>query len=281
MKVGAKVLTVAITAAFVVTTTAVALLRPSEEPDDLWSELGRKDQSHIMGLHKTDASDDYTSRLIQLTQASRSQLPPPQETDIVWSELGRKDQSRVPASHKTNVSDDYASQLIQLTQAAGSHEDRYPPIPQMLQDERMMPTQQASGPPWPVPSFGPLLAGQPPHFAGGPPGARIADKHECKEQIGRHAAHAAYLKSEIRLQGQQNDAWHKIEQAAEPLIEKMYQLCDSLPAGPPNFLTMSEVADKRARLVAELIHAVTPPAQILYNTLSPEQRAVLDNPPMP
>ena len=59
---------------------------------------------------------------------------------------------------------------------------------------------------------------------------------ECEENVDRYAAIAGYLKSKFRLQGSQKQAWQKIEEAAEPALESIHELCAPLPdrmAGPP------------------------------------------------
>jgi hypothetical protein len=127
-----------------------------------------------------------------------------------------------------------------------------------------------------APPYGPMFGGPPiPPMGPGRPG--------CDERIDRQAAVTGYLKSKLRLQGAQMDAWQKIEQAAQPVVEKMREICASLPlepGAPPALPTTLETLEKQLSVHAEFVHAIRGPVQALYDTLSPQQRAVLDRPPM-
>ncbi len=74
------------------------------------------------------------------------------------------------------------------------------------------------------------------------------------------------------------------EQAADPVVEKMHQICASLPAEPttpPNFLAMLQVQTKQLAAQAEFLQVIAQPVRALYDALSTDQRAILDRPPMP
>jgi hypothetical protein len=119
-------------------------------------------------------------------------------------------------------------------------------------------------------------------FAGPPFPSISLDRLGCDESIDHRAAMAGYLKSKLRLQAGQRDAWQKIEQAAEPATDKMREICASLPpepGPPPSSPNMVGIAEKQLAAQAELLRAIAGPLQALYDVLSPEQRAVLDRPP--
>jgi hypothetical protein len=91
----------------------------------------------------------------------------------------------------------------------------------------------------------------------------------------------AYLKSKFRLQGSQKQAWQKIEEAAEPALESMHELCAQLPdriAGPPATPDMLDFVEKQLSARAAVLRAIREPVRAFYS-LSPEQRAVLQPPP--
>ena len=131
--------------------------------------------------------------------------------------------------------------------------------------------------PPPPPGPGSMLAG--------PPFPPIGlDRPSCDESIDRHAAVAGYIHSKLRLQGTQNEAWQKIEQAAQPTIEKLREICASLPAEaglPPSFPGMIGTLERQLTAHAQFLHAIAGPVQALYDTLSPQQRTVIDHPPRP
>ena len=92
-----------------------------------------------------------------------------------------------------------------------------------------------------------------------------------------------YLKSKLRLQPNQREAWQKLENAAQAAIEKLHAACESLPveasapAPLPDMMEMVE-AEMSARL--ELLRATREPLRALFATLTPEQRWALQ-PPLP
>ena len=185
-----------------------------------------------------------------------------------------KDQSRLPSKDMSGGTVDYADSLLELAQMSK---------PPML---------WRSGPPMPpFAADGPLGAGQrgfEPHFGppAGPPPMRpiAADRRACGETIDRAAGMAGYLKSKLNMDGPQKEAWAKIEQAAEPVVVKMRQICATLPDepdAPPNFPAVITLADRQFAVRAEFVRAILGPAKALYDMLSPEQRAILDRPPPP
>jgi hypothetical protein len=132
---------------------------------------------------------------------------------------------------------------------------------------------QLALPPVPPP-FGPSgpFGFAPP--AGPPPSPRVV----CEEDVDRLMGFTGYLKSKMRLQGDQKSAWQRVEQAAAPGVEKMRDLCQHLPlqpAPPPNLLEHIEFAEMQMTARLELLRAVHEPFQALYETLSLDQRALL------
>lgn len=192
--------------------------------------------------------------------------------------LPTKDQARVPANAGLLPGEDYGSTLVQLAQAAR---------PQPPQGEGLRPPggPDESGPPPFHRMMGPAAAffGPPPFLMPGPRGPMPFTRAGCEEGINRQAAMAGYIKSKLNLQGNQKDAWRKIEEAAESAVAKLRQVCAQLPvnAGPPPAAPdMIDFAAKRAAARAEFLQAVSGPVRALYDTLTPDQRAALV-PPMP
>jgi hypothetical protein len=191
-----------------------------------------------------------------------------------------KDQSRMPADTRRTAGNDYSGALVQLAQAAR------PPMPP---GPARMPLEggvDAQGPRGPMEPGGEPFRGPPPTAmrGHGPFGPVPPNRAACEEDINRHAAMTGYIKSKLQLQGSQKDAWRKIEEAAEPAVEKLRQACALLPvnAGPPPRLPDGlEIAGKQLAARAAFLLAVSGPAHALYETLSPDQRAALVPPPPP
>ncbi len=130
------------------------------------------------------------------------------------------------------------------------------------------PVPHLPGPPDPPGAFG---FARP---AGPPPSPRVG----CEEDIDRLMGLTGYLKSKMQLQGDQKAAWQKVEQAATPGVEKVRELCGRLPsqpAPPPNLLDRIDFAEMQMTARVELLRAVHEPLQALYDTLLPDQRALL------
>lgn len=156
----------------------------------------------------------------------------------------------------------------------------------------IMQLAQAMGPFWdgPDPVFGGGVPpfGPPPHGPGimGPfgPVQPPSPRADCQEHIDRLAGLVGYLKSKERLQDAQRAAWQKVEAAAEPFLARIRALCEELPtqpAQPPGLPARVDFAIKRMTAQSELLRAIREPLQALYDTLSPDQRTLLDMPPPP
>lgn len=199
-----------------------------------------------------------------------------------------KDQARLSSGVTPVVAEDYGSTLVELAQAVRPPPpeqglDRPGPMPQRMGGifggaGRQSYGQRGSGsPPFP-PMDGPPGPFPAPAEMGPPP----PDRRACEEGINLHAAVAGYIKSKLRLQGAQKDAWLKIEQAADPAVEKMHEACALLPieaGGPLPLPVMIDLAEKQASARAQFLQAIRGPVQALYDTLSADQRTALNPPP--
>jgi hypothetical protein len=147
---------------------------------------------------------------------------------------------------------------------------------------------QAFGRPWDAPvgaprgapvQFGPPAFPRPGPFGfappdGPPPSPRVA----CEEDVDRLMGLAGYIKSKMRLRDDQKAAWQKVEQTATPGAEKIRNSCERLPSQPapqPGLLERIDFAETQMAARLELLRAVREPLQALYETLSPDQRALL------
>jgi hypothetical protein len=127
------------------------------------------------------------------------------------------------------------------------------------------------GPP-PVPGPG-FPDGMPPKF----PPRRI-----CLEDISRHMAIYAYIKSQLQLTDDQKGAAKAVDDAIESSAGKLRALCQTLPtevAAPPGIMERADFMEKELTARLDLLRALKGPMQDLFGQLSPDQRAVLDRPP--
>ncbi len=111
--------------------------------------------------------------------------------------------------------------------------------------------------------------------------AAFNPKSMCLNQIARRAGNRTYIKVRLELKPEQMTAWNAFAKASDDADVKDTARCNALPTEMkerPNYvdrLTMEETVMK-ARV--ERIEAVKPTLLAMYNTLSPEQKAVLDRP---
>ena len=94
---------------------------------------------------------------------------------------------------------------------------------------------------------------------------------------------AGYLKSKLRLQPNQREAWQKLENAAQAAIEKLHATCESFPieaSAPVSLPYMMELVEAEMSARVELLRATREPLRALFATLTPEQRQAF-RPPAP
>jgi LTXXQ motif family protein len=111
--------------------------------------------------------------------------------------------------------------------------------------------------------------------------AAVNPKAFCLDQIARRASNRTYIKIRMELKPEQMTAWNAFAKASDDADAKDMARCNALPSEMkerPSYierLTFEEAAMK-ARVAR--IDAVKPSLVAFYETLSPEQKAVLDRP---
>jgi LTXXQ motif family protein len=155
--------------------------------------------------------------------------------------------------------------------------------------QAMGPPSGPSGPGAPSGFPAPFRPPPPPHpsraMAGfAPPGGLPpAPRAACEEEVDRLMGLVGYLKSKLRLQDDQKAAWLKVELVAVPVVEKIKDLCARLPSQPvpqSHLLERIDFMEMQTAARLELLRAVHEPLRALYETLSPDQRAILEIAPL-
>jgi hypothetical protein len=157
-----------------------------------------------------------------------------------------------------------------------------PPPPAMAP-----PIGDHSGPP--APPLGFFGAGMPFPFADLGPGydpgeAGLSPRARCLDEIAREAGLRSYIAAKLNLSARQKVLWQRLERAAISGADTRRKACANLPmtalvTPPPLPLLMTQEKQLLAARLAELIE-VQPALAAVYDSLSAEQRAVLD-PPFP
>ncbi|HVI51008.1 MAG TPA: Spy/CpxP family protein refolding chaperone [Candidatus Sulfotelmatobacter sp.] len=106
-------------------------------------------------------------------------------------------------------------------------------------------------------------------------------KTMCSERYAHESGHLAYLQARLELTDKQIPAWVKWAQIQTQSAEKERDACLSMaPKGDakPSIVEREADMEKHLSLRLQSIQASRPALQNLYDVLTPEQRAVLDQP---
>ena len=125
----------------------------------------------------------------------------------------------------------------------------------------------------------------PPPPAAGPErrdrAAAFNPKAFCLDRVAHRAGARAYLKVRLELKPEQMTAWNAFSQASDAADAKETTRCNALPTDMkerPNFVDRLSREEDFMKARIERIEAVKPSLLAFYNTLSPEQKVVLDRP---
>lgn len=135
----------------------------------------------------------------------------------------------------------------------------------------------------------------PPPAGGSHPGARgpwemrgqmwmhrwteMSPQQRCERRLARRAAQVAYVASLLQLTPQQRPLFEKLRGAMQEVADKQHQLCAGLK--PRGQETVLDRVNRRERFLTAQLQAMqsTKPAlQALYQSLTPEQKAIIDHP---
>ena len=111
--------------------------------------------------------------------------------------------------------------------------------------------------------------------------AAFNPKNFCLDRVARRAGARAFLKVRLELKPEQMTPWNAFSQAADAADAKETTRCNALPTDMkerPNFVDRLSREEDFMKARIERIEAVKPTLLAFYNTLSPEQKVVLDRP---
>ena len=104
-------------------------------------------------------------------------------------------------------------------------------------------------------------------------------KERCEERLAWRAAMRAYTEAKLDLTAEQRPLWEKVQSAAQAEEQKERQLCTTLKEGGD--ATLLDRLDRKQQFLStrlDALQAAKPAVQALYQALTPEQRATLDQP---
>jgi hypothetical protein len=115
------------------------------------------------------------------------------------------------------------------------------------------------------------------HHGGGFGGVIPSDM--CKEAYARRAGFQAYLGAKLELTAQQQPLWDAFQLATMKSAANWRQVCLDNAVTPPEELTALERRDHMEKLLTarlDGLRATRPPLEALYQSLTPEQRTIVD-----
>jgi LTXXQ motif family protein len=101
----------------------------------------------------------------------------------------------------------------------------------------------------------------------------------CIDRLARRAARRAYVEAELGLTAEQRPLWDKLQSVTQAEQQKERQLCQQLKPGEQS--TVLDRMDRAQQFLSAKLDAVQsakPALQALYQSLTPEQRAIMDHP---
>jgi hypothetical protein len=104
-------------------------------------------------------------------------------------------------------------------------------------------------------------------------------KEMCTEHYAREAAHLGYLQAMLGLTDQQQAGWNKYRQAVLDQGSKERAACREMAPkqnGKPTVLERQAHLEKMLGLELQSLQATRPPLEALYESLTAEQKVVLD-----
>jgi hypothetical protein len=108
-------------------------------------------------------------------------------------------------------------------------------------------------------------------------------KERCEERLARRAGVIAYTVAKLNLTAEQKPLWDKLNGIIQSAADRERQLCGSLPTqpGPQAQGTILDRMGRREQFLSARLQALQqarPALEALYNSLTPDQKAIIDHP---
>ena len=101
----------------------------------------------------------------------------------------------------------------------------------------------------------------------------------CLDRLAHRAARRAYIGVKLNLTAEQQPLWDKVQSAAQAEEQQERQLCASLKSGAePTLLDRMDRMQQFLQARLNGLRAAKPLVQALYQSLTPDQQAILNRP---
>jgi hypothetical protein len=108
---------------------------------------------------------------------------------------------------------------------------------------------------------------------------QMSPQQRCEEHLARRAAGLAYTVTKLKLMAEQRPLWDSVNTILQGSRERGMQLCATLQSGPGTALDRLNRREQFLTVQLQAVQQVKPALEQLYRSLTPEQKAVIDNPP--
>jgi hypothetical protein len=116
------------------------------------------------------------------------------------------------------------------------------------------------------------------------PMMQLSPQQRCEERLARRAGMIAYTVAKLNLTPEQRPLWDKLQGLMQVAGDRQRQLCASLkPAGERGQETVLDRVTRREQFLSARLQAIQqtrPALEQLYQALTPEQKAIIDQPMM-
>jgi hypothetical protein len=101
----------------------------------------------------------------------------------------------------------------------------------------------------------------------------------CLDRLAHRAAMRAYVGVKLNLNPDQQQLWERVQNAAQAEEQQERQICASLkPGAEPSVLERMDRMQQLLQTRLNGLQAARPAVQALYQSLTPEQQAILNHP---
>ncbi len=110
---------------------------------------------------------------------------------------------------------------------------------------------------------------------------QLPPRQRCEERLARRAGIIAYTVAKLNLTSEQKPLSDKLQGLVQGAADREHQLCASLPAGDGGQGTILDRANRREQFLSARLQGlqqIKPALEQLYQTLTPEQKAIIDHP---
>jgi LTXXQ motif family protein len=114
-------------------------------------------------------------------------------------------------------------------------------------------------------------------------GKNQSPQQACQDRIAKRAGFVAYIGAKLNLTADQKPLWDKVVAASQAAQANEVKTCSALPASADDRgkeTIIDKMNHRQAMMQAQLqgLQQTEPAVQALYQTLTPDQKAVVDHP---